>query len=71
MKHNPFMNTLAILRRQSPEYQEYKRLRSYINYQTRRLNTIGLSERASYTYYINIDKLKQLKAILKQKHLID
>ena len=69
MKPN-FMNALAILRAQSAEYQEYKRLRSYINYQTRRLNTVGLSERAGYTYYINIDKLKQLTRILKQKHLI-
>ena len=63
-------SALALLRAQCDEYKEYKRLLARVRYFERRLAK-GLNiERASYEYYIIKDRLKELKKILRERHLI-
>ena len=62
--------SLNILRAFSEEYKEYKRLLARVRYFEKRLREGYIPERASYEYYINKDRLKELKKILREKRLI-
>ena len=62
--------SLSLLRAFSEEYKEYKRLLARVRYFERREREGYNVERASYEYWINQDRLKELKKILREKQLI-
>ena len=62
--------SLTLLRASSDEYKEYKQLLSKIKYFERCLRAGYTPERVSYEYYINKDRLKELKKILRKERLI-
>lgn len=62
--------SLSILRSFSEEYKEYKRLLARVRYFERRERAGYDVERLSFEYWINKDRLKELKKILREKRLI-
>ena len=59
---NTKQQVLKLLRANNPEWQEFKRIRSYVNQLNRKMKSgRDLSEREGYTYYIYIDRLKELR----------
>ena len=61
---------LTILRRQSADYNEFVKLRSYINSTKKKLYSGTLGEVGSFNYYIRRDRYKELKNILKTQGLL-
>lgn len=54
----------SMIKNADDDYIEYKRLIKNIKYFEKRLSEGRNVNRASYEYYINLDKAKQLKKIL-------
>lgn len=62
---------LALLRSQSTEYQEYIKLKRYVDTQKKKLYKNMLTEHGSKMYYIYHDKCKELKHKLREEGLIN
>lgn len=62
--------SLTLLRAFSEEYKEYKRLLLKVNRFESRFRQGYNVERASYEYWINKDRLKELKKILLKQGLV-
>ena len=62
--------SLTLLRASSEEYKEYKRLLARTRAVERLMKMGHTCERASWEYYINKDRLKGLKKILREQGLV-
>ena len=64
------MQCYQLLKVFDEDWKEYQKLKYYVRSQQRKLMNDELGERATYNFYINQDKLKQLKKRLIKKGLI-
>lgn len=64
------MECYQMLKAFDDDWKEYKKLRGYVRTTKRKLMNGTLGERAAYNYYINKDRLKELKKRLIEKGLI-